>query len=180
MNASDIGMTEEQFQKAVIKQAATQLLFNERMEDGETWLSDNNNVRELKDVIRDASANFFATFAEPLAAKWIEEHVKDLMFQETNTYGEPLRGSKPKTLRETVVACIDKFLNRSVDAKGKECRTGLKGSRTYIAHEAMKAIEKDVSTECAAQLAALNETLASETAKAHASVLERLKIEVQS
>lgn len=113
--AAMLGLTPAEFRARVIQQAASIIVGGDR---GQYSREVDSTVQKLTEQ---ATAVYMAEKIQPI----FNERMESILFQTTNTWGEPIAGSTRKTFREYLIEKAEGFMTEKVDERGrgeKECK----------------------------------------------------------
>lgn len=107
---TSVGCTQESFLDRLVDQCATKIL---ERRDG----YDNEFTKALKAEIQDRIDSAITAFGDQYVAPLALEHIKALVIERTNQYGE--KKGEPFTLLEYMVDRAEKYIMEEVDSNGR-------------------------------------------------------------
>jgi hypothetical protein len=144
ISCEDLGLSKQELIAMVVDRACKDLLnqhVTETDEEGEEYAYDTSSplATELKEAIKERLDAAINKIGDEYMSKRIEEHLREMLMQETNKWGEPR--SEPMTVREYFEKRAEQYLLEKVDYDGKTDRGGYGSFRpmgnriTYAVHQ---------------------------------------------
>lgn len=137
--SSMINLSEAELQERVVRECVRSLFYTEGIDDESRTVERQSGFRRaMADAVREAINRKVDEIAEEHIGPMIGMMVEEISLQETNRWGEVIKGTKALTFKEYLVQRAEAYMRELVDYEGKPVqerdRHARRGVQARVAH----------------------------------------------